>query len=123
MLIPQRSDHTLIETGQDRNDNQQLQRCDVLIGGFRFHSCFSDRKHPRIDIGIQYKQLLDHEQENSAHMAQSRYCTASVFNKRGWQAVIGISALWSPPSRILQRSKSFYSPVLCHPSPATQSLH
>jgi hypothetical protein len=73
MLIPQRSDHALIETGQDPNDSQLLQLCDVLIGGFRFHSCFSDRKHPRYDISSQCKELLSHEQENKARMAQSRY--------------------------------------------------
>lgn len=74
MLIPQNSDHNKdLEVGQDPNDSHLLQLCDVLIGGFRFHSCFSDRKHPRYDISSQCKELLRHEQENQARMAQSRY--------------------------------------------------
>jgi hypothetical protein len=74
MLIPQNSDHNKeLETGQDPNDSHLLQLCDILIGGFRFHSCFSDRKHPRYDISVQCKELLGHEQENQARMAQSRY--------------------------------------------------
>lgn len=74
LLIPQNSDHNKeLEIGQDPNDSHLLQLCDVLIGGFRFHSCFSDRKHPRYDISIQCKELLSHEQENQARMAQSRY--------------------------------------------------
>ena len=74
MLIPQNSDHNKeLEMGQDPNDSHLLQLCDVLIGGFRFHSCFSDRKHPRYDISIQCKELLSHEQGNQARMAQSRY--------------------------------------------------
>ncbi len=74
LLIPQNSDHnTRLEVGQDPNDSQLLQLCDILIGGFRFHSCFGDRKHPRYDISSQCKELLSHEQANSARMAQSRY--------------------------------------------------
>ena len=57
LLIPQNSDH-----------NTRLE-----VGGFRFHSCFGDRKHPRYDISSQCKELLSHEQANSARMAQSRY--------------------------------------------------
>jgi hypothetical protein len=72
-LIPQRSDHNLIEQGQDPNDSHLLQLCDVLIGGFRFHSCSGDRNHPRHEMSHHCKLLLEHEQDNSARMAQSRY--------------------------------------------------
>jgi hypothetical protein len=72
-LIPQRSDHNLIERAQDPNDSHLLQLCDVLIGGFRFHSCLGNREHPRYEMSRHCKVLLEHEQENGARMAQSRY--------------------------------------------------
>jgi hypothetical protein len=73
-LIPQRSNHKLIERGQDPDDSHLLQLCDILIGGFRFHSCYGNQKHPRFQMSYHCKVLLDHEQKNSARMTQSRYC-------------------------------------------------
>jgi hypothetical protein len=72
-LIPQHSDHKRTEQDQNVDDSHLLQLCDVLIGGFRFHACQSDRKHPRFHISVHCKDLLEHEQTNTPRMAQSRY--------------------------------------------------
>jgi hypothetical protein len=72
-LIPQRSDHHRAEKDQRADDSHLLQLCDVLIGGFRFHACQGDYKHPRFHISFRCKDLLEHEQTNTARMTQSRY--------------------------------------------------
>lgn len=72
-LIPQSSNHKDVQPGQNADDSHLLQLCDILIGGFRFHSCVGDRSHPRFIMSNHCKVLLDHEQENTARMAQSRY--------------------------------------------------
>ncbi len=73
MLISQKSNHNDLKPDQDPNHSHLLQLCDILIGGFRFHACFGDRRHPRFQMSYHCKVLLEHEQENSARMAQSRY--------------------------------------------------
>ena len=72
-LIPQQSNHKQIRPGQNADDSHLLQLCDILLGGFRFHSCFGDRAHPRFQVSYHCRVLLDHEQHNAARMAESRY--------------------------------------------------
>jgi hypothetical protein len=72
-IIPQRSDHSKIESSQNPEDSQLLQLCDALIGGFRFHACFADVNHPRYLMSKPCREILEHEQGNLARMANSRY--------------------------------------------------
>ncbi len=72
-LIAQRSDHNKIEIEQSAEDSHLLQLCDVLIGGFRFHSCIGDPSHPRYAMSLPCQELLEHEQNNGARMGNSRY--------------------------------------------------
>lgn len=72
-MIPQRSNHSQIAPNQHQDDSHLLQLCEVLIGGFRFHSCCGDRRHPRYEMSFHCKVLLDHEHNNSARMSESRY--------------------------------------------------
>lgn len=101
-LIPQRSDHTKIEKSQDPENSQLLQLCDVLIGGFRFHTCIADRNHPRFNISLPCKTLLDYEQENRARMAQSRYYNGFSLQQTWiendeWRFAPLMTALATPP--------------------------
>jgi hypothetical protein len=73
MLISQKSNHNDLKPEQDPSHSHLLQLCDILIGGFRFHACWGHRAHPRFQMSHHCRVLLDHEQENSARMAQSRY--------------------------------------------------
>jgi hypothetical protein len=72
-LTPQRSDHQKIEANQDPDDSHLLQLCDVLIGGFRFHSYCPNPRHIRYEISLACRELLAHEQRNYARMRQSRF--------------------------------------------------
>jgi hypothetical protein len=80
-IIPQKSDHRKIEMNQDPNNSHLLQLCDILIGGFRFHACYSDPNHIRYGVSLFCKDLLEHEQANAARMAQSRYLNGFLLNE------------------------------------------
>ena len=57
-LIPQRSNHKKIESGQDFDDSQLLQLCDILLGGVRLHSYCPDNKKLKHYISLPCCELL-----------------------------------------------------------------
>lgn len=80
-IIPQKSDHKKIKKLQDENDSHLLQLCDILIGGVRVHSYCPYDNMTRYRVSEQCKWLLEHDQNNMARMANSRYFNGFLLNE------------------------------------------
>lgn len=80
-IIPQKSNHGKLKSGQKAEDSQLLQLCDILIGGVRFHSYCPDTNITKYRISELCKYLLEHDQNNSARMKESRYFNGFLLNE------------------------------------------
>ncbi len=80
-IIPQNSNHKDAKDNQSAEHSHLLQLCDILIGGFRFHSISGDINHVRYKVSQQCKELLDHDQSNAIRMKNSRYCKGFTLNE------------------------------------------
>lgn len=72
-IIPQKSNHHKLKSGQNAEDSHLLQLCDILIGGVRFHSYCPYNNITKYRISEPCKYLLKHDQNNIARMKESRY--------------------------------------------------
>jgi len=80
-IIPQKSNHIKLKSGQNAEDSQLLQLCDILIGGVRFHSYCPDTNFTKYRISELCKYLLEHDQNNIARMKESRYFNGFLLNE------------------------------------------
>jgi len=80
-IIPQRSNHLKLRSGQNAEDSNLLQLCDILIGGVRFHSYYPNINITKYRISELCKYLLEHDQDNIARMKESRYFNGFLLNE------------------------------------------
>ena len=80
-IIPQKSDHRKLKNKQFIEDSYLLQLCDILIGGFRFHSFCPKTNITKYRISELCKNLLKHDQNNFARMKESRYFNGFILNE------------------------------------------
>jgi len=80
-IIPQRSNHLKLRSGQKAEDSNLLQLCDILIGGVRFHSYYPNINITKYRISEPCKYLLEHDQDNIARMKESRYFNGFLLNE------------------------------------------
>lgn len=80
-IIPQKSNHHKLKSGQNAEDSHLLQLCDILIGGVRFHSYCPYNNITKYRISESCKYLLKHDQNNIARMKESRYFNGFLLNE------------------------------------------
>jgi len=80
-IIPQKSSHRKLKSGQNAEDSDLLQLCDILIGGVRFHSYCPDTNITKYRISEPCRDLLKHDQDNIARMKESRYFNGFLLNE------------------------------------------
>ena len=80
-IIPQKSNHQKLKSGQNAEDSHLLQLCDILIGGIRFHSYCPDANITKYRISGLCRNLLKHDQDNVARMKESRYFNGFLLNE------------------------------------------
>ena len=80
-IIPQKSNHQKLKSGQNVEDSNLLQLCDILIGGVRFHSYCPYNNIIKYRISEPCRDLLKHDQNNIARMKESRYFNGFLLNE------------------------------------------
>jgi len=80
-IIPQKSNHQKLKSGQNVEDSNLLQLCDILIGGVRFHSYCPYNNIIKYRISESCRDLLKHDQNNIARMKESRYFNGFLLNE------------------------------------------
>jgi|GEM_PF-1323033 len=80
-IIPQKSNHLKLRSGQNAENSHLLQLCDILIGGVRFHSYCPNANITKYRISELCKNLLKHDQDNTARMKESRYFNGFLLNE------------------------------------------